>query len=52
MRDWRPIASRNRIGLALAYVYRPFWLAWWAPRGYVAWRRAKRVAEASQRRQD
>lgn len=49
MRDWLPVASRGRLGLALAYLYRPLWLARWAPRGYLAWRRAKKVAEASQR---
>lgn len=52
MREWLPIARRGRVGLAVAYVYRPLWLAWWTPRGYLAWRRAKKIAEASQRRHD
>ena len=47
MRDWHPLARRGRIGLVLAYLYRPLWLAWWAPRGYLAWRRAKRASERS-----
>ena len=47
MRDWTPVGRRGRIGLALAYLYRPLWLAWWAPRGYLAWRRAKRASERS-----
>jgi hypothetical protein len=46
MRDWFPTARRGRLGLVLAYLYRPLWLAWWAPRGYLAWRRAKRVADS------
>ena len=49
MRDWRPLARTGRVGLGLAYVYRLFWLARWAPAGYLAWRRARRTAEASRR---
>lgn len=49
MRDWRPIAHRGRLGLAAAYLYRPLWLAWWAPHGYLAWRRAQRASERSHR---
>ncbi len=46
MRYKYPIATRGWPGLALAYVYRPLWLAWWAPRGYLAWRRAKKVSSS------
>ena len=42
MRRWRPFANRGRIGLALAYVYRPIWLARRAPEGIRAWSRARR----------
>jgi Uncharacterised nucleotidyltransferase len=44
MRDWRPLARRGRVGLALAYLYRPLWLICWAPLGYIAWRRAEGAA--------
>ena len=47
MRDKYDFARRGSAGLALAYLYRPIWLAWWAPRGYLAWRRARKAAEAS-----
>jgi hypothetical protein len=47
MRDWRPIARRGRIGLALAYLYRPLWLARWIVPGYLAWTRARRSAGRS-----
>ncbi len=49
MRDKYPIADHGPAGLALAYLYRPLWLARWAPRGYLAWRRARKIAEALQR---
>lgn len=47
MRDKYDVARRGRVGLALAYLYRPLWLAWWAPRGYLAWQRAKRSSRRS-----
>jgi len=37
MRQWQPIARRGRTGLAVAYVWRPFWLLWHAPGGLAAW---------------
>jgi hypothetical protein len=49
MRDWLPLARTGRVGLGLAYAYRLFWLARWAPAGYAAWRRARKTAVASQR---
>ena len=52
MRDWMPVARRGLAGLIFAYSYRSLWLVWWSPRGYVAWRRAKRIADASRRRRD
>ena len=36
------LARRGRIGLALAYLRRPFWLARHAPASYRAWRRFRR----------
>ena len=39
-----PFAARGWAGLALAYVYRPFWLAVRLPRAVTAWRRARRSA--------
>lgn len=39
---WSPIARRGRAGLAVAYLWRYGWLAWHAPAGFIAWRRAKR----------
>jgi hypothetical protein len=46
MRAWSPLARRGTTGLALAYAQRPLWLAWHAPRGFVAWTRARRRARA------
>ena len=47
MRLRYPLARRKPLGLATAYVMRPFWLARWAPAGLRAWLRARRLAEAS-----
>jgi hypothetical protein len=44
MHAWSPLARRGRLGLALAYTWRPLWLAWHAPRGFLAWARARRRA--------
>jgi hypothetical protein len=41
---WHPLARRGRLGLALAYLWRPLWLLWNAPRGLRAWGRARRSA--------
>jgi glycosyltransferase involved in cell wall biosynthesis len=37
MRQWKTIARRGRAGLALAYLWRPLWLAWHVPGGVAAW---------------
>jgi hypothetical protein len=39
---WYPYAGSSRTRLALAYVRRPFWLLRRAPRGFRAWREARR----------
>lgn len=44
MRAWSPLARRGGAGLALAYLWRPLWLAWHAPRGFLIWTRARRRA--------
>jgi Uncharacterised nucleotidyltransferase len=44
MHAWSPLARRGTLGLALAYLWRPLWLAWHAPRGYLAWISARRKA--------
>ena len=44
MRWWSPLARRGRAGLALAYCWRPAWLATRAVPGFLAWRRARRKA--------
>jgi Uncharacterised nucleotidyltransferase len=43
MRAWSPLARRGTAGLCLAYLWRPLWLAWHAPRGYLAWVHARRT---------
>lgn len=42
MRRWKPIARRGRLGLTVAYVWRPFWLMWKAPSGLLTWRKVAR----------
>jgi Uncharacterised nucleotidyltransferase len=42
MRAVYPIAQRGPVGLAAAYAWRPFWLAWHAVPAARAWRRAER----------
>ena len=44
MRLRYPVARRGRSGLALAYAYRPLWLARWALPGLRTWRSAQRLA--------
>jgi hypothetical protein len=44
MRDWSPLASRGRLGLAAAYVWRPVWLLLRAGPSFRTWRRARRAA--------
>jgi hypothetical protein len=41
---WHPLARRGRLGLGLAYLWRPSWLLWKAPAGLRAWRRARTSA--------
>jgi hypothetical protein len=42
MRKWSPRAQEGRLGLALAYAWRPLWLLSKAPAGFRAWRAARR----------
>jgi hypothetical protein len=42
-----PLARRGRRGLLAAYLLRPLWLAWHAPRSLLAWRRARRQGSGS-----
>ena len=45
MRSWTPLARRGRVGLWVAYAWRPIWLLRHAVPGYRAWREARRKAE-------
>ena len=45
IRHWSPRAAESRRQLALAYLRRPFWLLRSAPRGFRAWRAARRRAD-------
>jgi hypothetical protein len=47
VRYWWPPAGRNRTMLVIAYLYRPVWLLRHAPRGFRAWRSAKRVVSTN-----
>ncbi len=42
MRHRSAMAQRGAVGLALAYLWRPFWLLGHAGQGFRAWRRARR----------
>jgi len=44
MRAWSPLARRGPLGMAAAYIVRPVWLVGRMVPGYLAWRRARRVA--------
>jgi hypothetical protein len=45
MRAWSPLArGGSRLGLALAYAWRPFWLLWHTAPGLHAWLAARRRA--------
>jgi hypothetical protein len=44
MRAWSPLARRGPFGLAVAYVWRPLYLAKVSPGGLLAWSRARRAA--------
>jgi putative nucleotidyltransferase-like protein len=41
LRAWTPLARRGRLGLAAAYVWRPFWVLWHAGPALRAWLRVK-----------
>jgi hypothetical protein len=49
MLAWSPRASRSRLGLVLAYLWRPLWLLARTPAGARAWVRARRRVRASSR---
>ncbi len=42
MRHWSPRAREGRLGLALAYLWRPLWLLARLPAAFKAWRSARR----------
>lgn len=42
MRIWKPLARRGTLGLAIAYLWRPFWLVAQLPPLLIAYRRARR----------
>jgi hypothetical protein len=44
MRAWKPLARRGRLGLSLAYLWRPLWVCGQAIPGLLAWLRARRRA--------
>jgi hypothetical protein len=46
MRRSSRLARRGRLGLALAYAWRPWWLLWHAGPGLRAWRSAKKDAKS------
>jgi hypothetical protein len=43
MRKWSRLARQGRLGLTLAYAYRPVWLLKNAPAGFRAWRDARQA---------
>ena len=43
MRSWAPLAARGRVGLLLAYLWRPVWLLGRLPRAFRQWRDARRT---------
>lgn len=47
MRMRYPVARRGRLGLAAAYLYRPFWLLRWALPGLRSWRSARHLARTT-----
>jgi hypothetical protein len=42
LRAWIPLAQRGRLGLAVAYVWRPIWVIWRSGPALWAWWRARR----------
>ena len=52
MRSWTPLARKGTVGLAIAYIWRPFWVLWHvgpAVRAVVRARRAERRGTARKR---
>jgi putative nucleotidyltransferase-like protein len=47
LRAWTPLARRGRLGLAVAYLWRPVWVAWQSGPGLWAWWRARREVARS-----
>ena len=47
MRAWTPLARRGPLGLAAAYVWRPFWVLWHLVPALWVWGRARREARRS-----
>lgn len=47
MRLRYPMARNGSAGLAVSYLYRPFWLLRWAWPGFRSWQQARRLARAS-----
>ena len=47
MRHWSSRARKGRLGLVLAYLWRPLWLLARLPAGFKAWQHARRLAERS-----
>jgi hypothetical protein len=47
IRAWTPLARRGRLGLAAAYVWRPFWVLWRLIPAFWTWRRARRETRRS-----
>jgi hypothetical protein len=47
MRWWLPLARRGRLGLIVAFMWRPLWFLAHAGPAYIAWRRARREATAT-----
>jgi Uncharacterised nucleotidyltransferase len=47
MRQWSRRARQGRLGLVLAYLWRPLWLLARLPAGFRAWHRARRLARRS-----
>lgn len=53
MRSWTPLARRGRLGLALAYMWRPFWVVWRLGPALWTWFRARtQVRRSRMRRED
>jgi Uncharacterised nucleotidyltransferase len=47
LRAWSPLARRGRLGLAMAYLWRPVWVTWHSGPALWAWWRARRTVARS-----